>query len=582
MNVVFSNVNRKKNLLPLLLLVAGLLMSFHRPIFSLLSPAKLDLQIQHQPVIMPAVYKVYANENALSGKYSLFKMLITNNSNNTAQNVEVSFQIPNFIEWKSIAKFPVILSGQSVVVNCYPSFPDRIVDKTTSSKETVNIKVTGGNISEIDQDFGIDMKGRNDFLYSCLPADEIRTGADAFDNMGLLTCYVTPEDPIIKYYTQKIQEKILKGEAAFEGKDEKEGVRFLTGIYYATALSHMVYSGTSGVPAKIDDVSSLFQSIRLPREVITGKTGLCIELSLVYASIMMNAGMDPVIYLIPGHAYPGFKMNGHYYALEATGINGEGIGGVMSVDQAYQRGMKEANEFFQMYASGDSRYMILDVRDAISKGAVAMELKDDSYLRQKIDEIAQSFEADHQIANQPQNNAQQQNNDQQNNEQRNNDENQNNNENNNENNNDNNGGSTPNGYNLYKGTVTFAYPGSWRIHPRMAQSMPQLKHIVANANNTAYVEVYQFAGYNDAAQAVEAVQQYVSGLGGRLQYKTKAQNKTGYTLYSGQTFFNQGGINWIAAFKSSGNGVVGIAAGANLNTGAKYKTDVLNIINSLR
>ena len=224
----------------------------------------------------------------------------------------------------------MILPGESVVVNCYPSFQDKIIEKTTSSREQVNIWITGSNISDIEQNFAIDIKGRNEFIYSCIPADEIRTSAEYFDNMPLLTCFVTPEDPIIKYYTQKIQEKVLKGEAASVENKETEGVRFMTGIYYATLISHMVYSGTSGVPAKIDDVSSLIQSIRLPREVITGKTGLCIELTLLYASIMMNAGMDPIIYLIPGHAYPGFRMNGNYYAIESTGIGGEGLGGRMT------------------------------------------------------------------------------------------------------------------------------------------------------------------------------------------------------------------------------------------------------------
>jgi len=33
------------------------------------------------------------------------------------------------------------------------------------------------------------------------------------------------------------------------------------------------------------------------------------------------------IYLIPGHGLPGFKMNGKYYAIESTGIGGEGMGG---------------------------------------------------------------------------------------------------------------------------------------------------------------------------------------------------------------------------------------------------------------
>lgn len=164
------------------------------------------------------------------------------------------------------------------------------MEKTTSSKEQVNIKVTGSNIEETEENFAIDIKGRNEFMYTNIPAEEIRTAGEMFDNMDLLSCYVTPEDPIIKYYTQKIQEKVLKGETASVTNKDEEGVRFMTGIYDATLMSHMVYSGTSGVPVKFGDVQSLIQSIRLPREVVTGKTGLCIELTLLYASIMMNAG----------------------------------------------------------------------------------------------------------------------------------------------------------------------------------------------------------------------------------------------------------------------------------------------------
>ncbi len=585
MNVIFSNVKKKKNVWPLLLVLAGLLMSFHRPILGLISPAKLDLQIQHAPIIMPSVYKVYANDNAMEGKYSLFKMLVTNNSNNTARNVEVSFQIPNYIDWNQVTKFPVILPGQSVVVNCYPSFDQKIVEKTTSSKEKVNIKVTGNNIDEVEQSFPIDIKGRNEFMYTFIPTDEIRTPGEYFDNAGLLTCLVTPEDPVIKYYTQKIQEKVLKGEAASVENKDAEGVRFLTGIYYATLVSHMVYSGTSGVPAKVEDISSGVQSIRLPREVVTGKTGLCIELSLLYASILMNAGLDPIIYLIPGHAYPGFKMNGNYYAIEATGIGGEGMAnernptGRMTTQQAYETGMKEIGEFIKGAQSGDDRYKIIDVRESIGKGAVAMELKDDQYLRQKIDEIAQAFEPGKQTVNvapQPNNNGNQNNgggnNDGGNNGGGNND---------NGGNNDG-GNSIPSGYKLYKGTTTFAYPSSWGNLPKSAQSMPQLRQIVANSNNTAYVEIYQFAGYNSADQAMAAIQQYVSGFGANLQYRNAGQTNSGYSIFNGQTSFNGGGISWMAAFKRTGNGVSGIAAGANTATGTKYQSTIIKILNSIR
>jgi hypothetical protein len=470
------------------------------------------------------------------------------------------------------------------VVNCYPSFNEKIVEKTTSSKEQVNIKVTGSNIEEVEQSFGIEVKGRNEFMYTSMPADEIRTMGDQFDNMDLLTCYVTPEDPVIKYYTQKIQEKVLKGEQAVVVQTPQEGLRVLAGIYNATLMSHMVYSGTSGVPLKVGDVQSTVQSIRLPREVVTGKTGLCIELTLLYASILMNAGLDPIIYLVPGHAYPGFRMNGSYYAIESTGIGGEGLAnkknptGKYSAEQALQMGMNSIEEFIKGAQSGDDRYRIIDVRESISKGAVAMELKDDTYLRQKIDEIAKDFETRTPNVNNvaPPENAMNPGNEGGNAP-------------------DNGGGgstpddsgggntntSVPSGYKLYQGPVSFAYPRTWKVHARNAESGPYLKQWISNNDNSAYIEVYQFNGISNPTQGIQAVQQRVAQYGGQLQYKSHGQSN-GFSLYSGQTFYGENSINWMAAFKVTGNGVEGIAAGANGMVGTKHNQTLNKILNSVR
>ncbi|HML56921.1 MAG TPA: hypothetical protein PKA85_01000 [Ferruginibacter sp.] len=198
----------KLPVVPIVLVLVGLTAIFYKSIFAMFSPATLELKIQPAPVIMPSIYKVYADENALGGKYSLFKMLVTNNSMHNARNVEVEYQVPGFIdEWQTIKKFPEILAGQSVTVNCFPSFPEKIIEKSTSSKQNVNIRLKGANISTEEQSFNLKMLGRNEFLYSSIPMDEIRTNGELFDNMQLLSCLVTPEDPIIKYYTQQIKKK---------------------------------------------------------------------------------------------------------------------------------------------------------------------------------------------------------------------------------------------------------------------------------------------------------------------------------------------------------------------------------------
>ncbi len=543
----------KKLLFPVLLILAGAVLLMNQSIVGLFSKSKIDVKIEHIPFIMPAAYKVYANPEALDGKYGLFKMLLTNNGSTTIKNMEVYFEIQDYIEDTRLEKIPILLPGQSFVVNCFPKFNQDIVEKTTASREKVHIRIEGQNIEEIEESFNIDIKGRNEFLYTQIPTSEIAGYQDIFDNDVLLSCFITPEDPIVKYYTQQIQEKVLKGEKAVVVNTPEESARVLMGIYQATVNSHMVYSGTGGIPTNESDYQSISQNLRLPREVVTGNTGLCIELSLLYASIMLQMGMDPVIYMIPGHAYPGFHLNGSYYGLEATLIGGEGLGSIGTSEEAMEHGMKQVEEFMQMAQMGDPRYSILHIEKLIKDGAVAMELKDDSFLRQKVDDIAKSFTQTGQnetyYAQNPQGGQAGGGGD--------------------------GGGAVASGK-QYRGEVTFSYPSHWSQFPDNSQN-PYMIAIFGNQSTGANVQIYSIRGASSADQAMMAIKQSIEAYGYQVSYSTAGQSN-GFTVYQGQTNGPYGYISWSGAFKRTSGGVAGIT----VDMGSGSQNDVTMIYNSLQ
>lgn len=385
----------KKFMIPILIGVLGLVLFG----FSFISSTgKLDGEIKIDIVktetIMPAAHNVYSNEEALDGKYYLFKAKLTNQTSQTLEDVTVRYRIPGHIDWTELDVIGEMFSGQTAAVRCYPKFKDEIAQKMTESVEKVELEVVWDGADEddiIEETFSFRIADRNEYKFTNIPAPEILGWQDVYNNDDLLACFVTPNDPIVKYYTQNIQEKMLKGESAGVTKDPKEAVRFLTGIYEATRQSHMVYSGTKMIPENLTDVSKFSQSNRLPREVITGNTGLCLELSTLYASVLSNAGLDPIIFLVPGHAYPGFKLNGQYYAIEATGIGGEGLGGIQNVEKAFETGMKSLQEFFTKQQQGDPRYTMVDIHVANQNGATPMVLKDDTFLRKKVDDMVAAW-----------------------------------------------------------------------------------------------------------------------------------------------------------------------------------------------
>ncbi|MEO1435205.1 MAG: hypothetical protein AAFV80_06680 [Bacteroidota bacterium] len=225
----------KNYILPLVLILAGaglLGMSFIGG-GSGGGKGDLDIEIQKTAFIMPAAHGVYSNPEALNGKHYLFKAKLTNTSNAKMEDITVKYQIPGYIDWTELDVIGEMFPGQSAVVVCYPKFKEDITSKTTESTEKVEIEIEWDGADEddiIEEDFAFKLTDVNKYVFTNVPSEEILGWQDVFSNDELLACFVTPNDPIVGYYTQILQEKVLEGEAASVSQNPKEAVRFLAGI----------------------------------------------------------------------------------------------------------------------------------------------------------------------------------------------------------------------------------------------------------------------------------------------------------------------------------------------------------------
>lgn len=532
----------KKNILSIALMVVGLILL----ILSFMGIGKggnLEIKIDEAPLIMPAAHKVYANPDALDGQYYLFKAKITNTGSGTLEDVVVRYEVPGYIEWTELTTVGRMIPGQSVVVSCYPVFDAKITEKTTESVEKTNIEVAWDGADDGDilrEAFTFKMLNRNEYAYTNMPLDEILSWNDFFDNQVLLPCYVTPNDPIVKYYTQVVQEKVLRGEAAGISNSPEEGVRFLMGLYEATRLAHMVYSATRGMPQSLQDIQTTVQHLRLPREVITGNTGLCIELSLLYASVLSSAGMDPVIYLVPQHAYPGFKMGGQYFAIESTGVGGEGLGGTLSAEQAFRVGKGELDTLIMALQNGMQGYSVVDIHALNQQGVVSMNLEDNEFLRRKVDEIAQNFEGrGRSFRNATQNLQPQQ-------------------------------ASVA----RFPGPLSFAIPSGWQTYPYPAPNFPLLIAQVISPDQAASVSVYDIPA-NSAQNAMVQLVQYFAQMGLNLQYSIEGNRVQGASSNYAAVF------QWKGRIAPGPNGYRLVAIGADQNYYQHYAGTINSIYNSI-
>ncbi len=111
------------------------------------------------------------------------------------------------------------------------------------------------------------------------------------------------------------------------------------------------------------------QRIRTPYDVLSQKSGNCIETTLLYASLAEALDLEAAIVQIPGHAYAGVRLdeeNAQYYFIETTLI------GRASFADAVASGNAKWEETLPHLEAGDDGYFWINVKDAREMGILPM------------------------------------------------------------------------------------------------------------------------------------------------------------------------------------------------------------------
>ena len=338
---------------------------------------KLDLRLENKATVMTAAYKVYGNSKAAQGKYWLGKLTLSNTGDAPLENVAISFQIPNWIPWTTPESYPEILPHQTVVVPFYPKLPASVARITSMTPTSLEVKIDyddgHGQKSRIEhRDF--QFRGVHEIEYSSLPQREIVTFWDSEDNAELNSAWVTEEDPVVRVFYAKASE-LAGGFGTMQ--DAKDIEQLAHSTYDLMVALGMTYSGTKGVPEKKGDEYVLVQSMRLPRDVIIGNTGLCVELAQLWCSIAINAGAGCYLVQIPGHAFPVLRAgDGSLLAVESTAIGGAFEGGNLGRAATFEQAMTWGAETFGKVSRGETPAIFVDVLAYRDEGIRPPELPD--------------------------------------------------------------------------------------------------------------------------------------------------------------------------------------------------------------
>ncbi len=110
-----------------------------------------------------------------------------------------------------------------------------------------------------------------------------------------LACVVTPNAPAVEKLASSVGRDLL----GYQAEDPAAVLEEVQAIYDTVGRLDLAYIG---VPPSFEMTG---QKILFPDEVIAQRQGCCIDISVLTASLLERAGYNPVIVVIPGHAFCG-------------------------------------------------------------------------------------------------------------------------------------------------------------------------------------------------------------------------------------------------------------------------------------
>ncbi len=126
-----------------------------------------------------------------------------------------------------------------------------------------------------------------------------------------IACFVTPNVDEI-HEAIKVTKKILS-ENGFDTATEgyQRGIERVLQLIHAVYLTPSVMGiSYSNPPSSIADRG---QKVRLPHQVFKEEKGTCLDLSVLYAALLEEVGLHPVIVMVRGHAFPGCYLTDTFY-----------------------------------------------------------------------------------------------------------------------------------------------------------------------------------------------------------------------------------------------------------------------------
>ncbi len=507
--------------------------------------------------LMTFAYKIYGDPSVENGRFFLSKIVFHNDGAGPVHDLSISYQIPDYVSWTTPATQSELPAGQTLVSLYYPQLPSKVTELTNQTNATLETKIRwadkAGEMREEILRSNVILRGVNEIEYCDLPENEVANFYDMFSTAEFAVAMVTPNDPVVKEFVAEITKRTGGTVAGASHGDPQKIEQIMKAIYDYMCETGMRYTSDEGVPTKIGDITTTLQTVRMPRDVIITNQGLCVELAILWASVMEYLGCNTSLIFLQGHAFTIVHTAQRSIPIECTAITPMAVGAKQPV--SFEKAVEMANMELNNLQESNGPYTLYNVQNYQQQGMHAPELpsieidKIKNILAQRSDHTATAYAQNvgtggsgTAAANAP----------------------------------------VRQSYYRWVGANNMAsvdVPEGWT---RMENGpIPGMVFIAQDMQTSLAVNVFHYPNLAAPIDAMEEARRGIARNGGRVKIETQ-QQKGNSIVYTGTTSSRNGTFQWVGIFTPAQSGVVGMFFGSTKKYFDRNQPIMLDIIRSAR
>ncbi len=309
--------------------------------------------------IFPVFANYFAFQKQTERQSGTITVTIRNSSDKLLQT-RVSVRVPGWSDEE--VQYVDVAAGRVRNVQFAPTFLPRFYRNREVAPASVAVAIS-------------DLGGKP--IWSATVPVRLRSAGDMywgreFEYSNFIASWITPHDPNVEMILGRAKEfmpgRRLPGYETWRTNGVQEKTTYLQAkaIYQAVqreGLSYVKSSSTLGARTNSD----ITERVRMPHESLRQLSANCIDGVVLFASLFENLGMEPLVVLIPGHAYVAVRLNpdSDKYLYIETALTGRA---------SFETAVQSAERGMQKHRGPDT--IRLSVLKARERGIYPMQLPD--------------------------------------------------------------------------------------------------------------------------------------------------------------------------------------------------------------